>query len=78
MKQHTPAKELSLDDIFTSDVNPAPKYIPCGRKIRIYHKTSAKKNQHMLNKINNHKSISTVISFKESLEKVRKLISVIE
>ena len=36
MKQHTPAR-LSLDDIFTSDVNPALKYIPCGRKLEFYH-----------------------------------------
>ena len=78
MKQHTPAKELSLDDIFASDTNTSPKNVACGRKLEFITQDLSKKINILSSKINNHKSISAVISFKESLEKVRELISVIE
>ena len=78
MKQQIPSRELSLDDIFSSDINTPPKYVACGRKLEFITQDLSKKINILSSKINNHKSISTVISFKESLEKIRELISVIE
>ena len=78
MKQHIPVQELSLDDIFASDINTSPQNVACGRKLEFIAQDLSKKINILSSKINNHKSISAVISFKESLEKVRELISVIE
>ena len=68
MKQHIPVQELSLDDIFASDINTSPLNVACGRKLEFIAQDLSKKINILSSKINNHKSISAVISFKESLE----------
>ena len=73
-----PVKELDLDDIFSADLHPNEAYVACGRKLDFIAQDLSKKINILNSKINNHKSISTVISFKETLEKIRELISVVE
>ena len=73
-----PIKELDLDDIFSSELHPSKSYVACGRKLDFIAQDISKKINILNPKINNHKSISAVISFKETLEKIRELISIVE
>ena len=78
IKTTPPIKVLDLDDIFSTDIHPSKTYVACGRKLDFIAQDLSKKINILNSKINNHKSISAVISFKETLEKVRELISVVE
>ena len=78
IKQTPPSKTPDLDDIFSTERTPVEKNVPCGRKLDFIAQDLSKKINILNSKINNHKSISSVLSFKEILEKMRELIALVE